>query len=73
VAPFLFLAGPDAVLVSALVSAAALFALGAGITLFTGRGVLRSGVRQLLIGVGAARLTYELGRLLPAVGLGASL
>ena len=73
VAPYLFLSGPRALVASVLVSAVALFALGAGITLLTGRGVLRTGARQLAIGVGAAALTYVLGLLLAAAGLGASL
>ena len=40
-------------------AALALFLVGAGITLLTGRGVLFSGMRQLLIGLGAAGLTFE--------------
>ena len=47
-------------------SAAALFLIGAGITLLTGRSVWYSGVRQLLFGVVAAGLTYGVGRLLGA-------
>lgn len=57
VAPFVFLSGASAIAVSALASAAALFAVGAGITLLTGRSVLFSGTRQLLIGLGAAGMT----------------
>jgi vacuolar iron transporter family protein len=40
----------------------ALFGIGAAITLLTGRGVLFSGTRQLLIGLGAAALTWAIGR-----------
>jgi vacuolar iron transporter family protein len=39
----------------------------AGLTsfgLFTGRGVLFSGVRQLLVGLAAAGVTFGLGRLI---------
>jgi vacuolar iron transporter family protein len=69
VAPFVFLAGGVAILVSVLVSAVGLFGIGAGITLVTGRGVLFSGTRQLLIGLGAAALTYGVGHLI-GVNLG---
>jgi VIT1/CCC1 family predicted Fe2+/Mn2+ transporter len=41
-----------------------MFAIGAGTTLFTGRGVLFSGIRQLLIGLAAAGITYGVGRLI---------
>jgi vacuolar iron transporter family protein len=64
VLPFFVLSGPAAVAASAAVSAAALFSIGAAVTLFTGRGVLRSGARQLLIGLAAAALTFGIGRLL---------
>lgn len=63
VIPFFFLAGTAAVALSALLSAVGLFAIGAGITLFTGRGVLFSGSRQVLFGLTAAALTYAVGRL----------
>ena len=64
VLPFLFLGGWPAVVASALASVAGLFGLGAAITLFTGRSVLFSGGRQVLIGAAAAALTYGLGLLL---------
>jgi len=51
-------------MVSLLVSALALFLVGAAITLFTGRGVLATGLRQLLFGAVAAGVTYGIGRLL---------
>jgi vacuolar iron transporter family protein len=69
VAPFFFGGGTVAVAVSAALSALALFAIGAAITLMTGRGVWRSGGRQVLIGGAAAALTYCVGRLIgSAVG-----
>ncbi len=43
---------------------AALFAMGATISLFTGRGALPGGVRMLLIGAGAGAITNLIGRLL---------
>jgi VIT1/CCC1 family predicted Fe2+/Mn2+ transporter len=64
VAPFLFLTGTSAVIMSLLVSALALFLVGAAITLFTGRTVLATGLRQLLFGAVAAGATYGIGRLL---------
>lgn len=59
--PFLFLDGTAAILLSAALSAAALFGIGALITLMTGRSVLFSGARQVLVGLAAAALTYALG------------
>lgn len=64
VAPFFFLTGAAAVITSAAASALALFGIGAAITILTGRSVLFSGTRQVLIGLAAAALTYALGQLL---------
>ena len=64
VAPFFFLEGTSAVITSLLCSGLALFAIGAGITLLTGRSVLFSGFRQVIFGFAAAAITYGLGRLL---------
>lgn len=70
VIPFLLLSGGAAVALSAALSGAGLFAIGALITLFTGRGALRSGSRQVLIGGAAAALTYAVGLLIGgAVGV----
>ena len=57
-------AGTPAVAVSLLLSAVALFIIGAGITLLTGRSVLYSGGRQVLFGIAAAGLTFGVGRLI---------
>lgn len=64
VAPFFFLKGSLAVIMSLVCSGLALFAIGAGITLLTGRSVLFSGFRQVIFGFAAAGITYALGRLL---------
>ena len=64
VAPFLFMTGWHAVLTSLLVSTAALYGIGAGISLITGVGVLYSGMRQVLFGLGAAGVTWLVGRLI---------
>ena len=62
VAPYFFVSGSAAVVVSLASSGLALFAIGAGTTLFTGRAVLLSGLRQLLIGFAAAGITFAIGR-----------
>src|SRR5262249_42222251 len=64
VAPFFFLSGILGVVVSATLAALALFGIGAGITLLTGRGVLYSGLRQVLFGLLAAGVTFVLGRVI---------
>jgi VIT1/CCC1 family predicted Fe2+/Mn2+ transporter len=64
VVPFMFLTGQTAVLASLVVSTIALFGIGAAITLMTGRGVLYTGLRQLVFGYGAAGITYAIGRLI---------
>jgi len=66
VLPFIILSGETAVMASIGFSAIALFALGAAITLLTGRPVVTSGARQLGFGLGAAGLTYVVGRLIGA-------
>jgi vacuolar iron transporter family protein len=63
VAPFFFLTGSQAELVSLALSGIALFLIGAGTTLFTGRGIPFSGIRQLLIGYAAAGITFGIGHL----------
>jgi len=62
--PFLFLSGTTAVVVSLICSAIGLFFIGSVITLFTGRSVWYSGTRQVLFGLGAAAVTFIVGRLL---------
>jgi VIT1/CCC1 family predicted Fe2+/Mn2+ transporter len=70
VLPYFFLSGTTAAIVSAGLSMAGLFAIGALSTVFTGRGVLFSGGRQVVIGAAAAALTYAVGRLIGgAVGV----
>ncbi|WP_338729244.1 VIT1/CCC1 family protein [Haladaptatus sp. DJG-WS-42] len=64
VAPFAFFSGTNAVLTSLGLSAIALFGIGAAITLLTGRSLLYSGGRQVLIGLAAAALTYGVGTLI---------
>jgi VIT1/CCC1 family predicted Fe2+/Mn2+ transporter len=66
VLPFAFARMRVAEVISLAASAILLFAIGAAITLFTGRGMVRSGMRQLAIGLGAAGVTFVLGRLVGA-------
>ncbi len=61
--PFLFTSGESAIAVSACLSAVTLFAVGAAMTILTGRGVLLSGARMLGIGAVAAAITYGVGNL----------
>jgi vacuolar iron transporter family protein len=61
VLPYLLIAGPSAFAVSIALSLVALFAVGAGVSLLTGRGVLFSGLRQVGIGAAAAIVTYIVG------------
>jgi vacuolar iron transporter family protein len=64
VLPYLLAAGLGAFVGSVVLSAAALFLVGAGISLLTGRSVLRAGGRQLLVGGLAAVATFGIGRLI---------
>jgi len=64
VIPFLFGGGDLVLLVSFGMSLAALFVLGALVSLLTGRGLLFSGFRQVGIGAAAALVTYAVGRVI---------
>jgi VIT1/CCC1 family predicted Fe2+/Mn2+ transporter len=62
-----FFIGADAsapfVVASGVLSAVALFAVGASLSLFTGRSALMSGGRQVALGAIAAALTFVIGRI----------
>jgi VIT1/CCC1 family predicted Fe2+/Mn2+ transporter len=64
--PFLFIGSDVAVVASVALSAFGLFAIGSAITIFTGVSVWRSGSRQLALGLGAAAVTFAIGRLVGA-------
>ena len=64
VIPFIFLEGRAAILTSLSFSVVGLFAIGAGTSLFTGRGLLFSGSRMALFGLAAAAITYGIGLLI---------
>jgi VIT1/CCC1 family predicted Fe2+/Mn2+ transporter len=63
VSPFIFFEGFTAIGLSIGFAMVGLFIIGAATTLFTGRSVLFSGTRMMLIGVGAAAVTYGIGHL----------
>jgi VIT1/CCC1 family predicted Fe2+/Mn2+ transporter len=63
VSPFIFASGMGAVMASVVVSAVALMVVGAAITVVTGGSVIRTGGRQVLLGMLAAAVTFGLGTL----------
>jgi VIT1/CCC1 family predicted Fe2+/Mn2+ transporter len=64
--PFIVASGGRALGFALGLTAAALFAVGCAISLFTGRGALRGGTRMLMIGAAAGAVTYGIGRLVGA-------
>jgi VIT1/CCC1 family predicted Fe2+/Mn2+ transporter len=64
VIPYLFGGGLTILAISLGLSLAALFVVGAAVSLLTGRSLLFSGVRQLSIGLAAAIVTYVIGSLI---------
>ncbi|HEU5090927.1 MAG TPA: VIT1/CCC1 transporter family protein, partial [Roseiflexaceae bacterium] len=64
VIPVFFVSGLTAVVLSVALSTLGLFGIGAAITLLTGRSVWASGMRQVLVGLAAAGITFGIGRLI---------
>lgn len=64
VLPFIFIRGTGGIILSIVISSIGLFVIGAAITLFTGRNVWNSGARQVFFGLGAAAVTYGIGKLI---------
>jgi VIT1/CCC1 family predicted Fe2+/Mn2+ transporter len=64
--PFLLTSGTPAFVAALGLSFAALFLVGAGVSVFTGRNLLFSGTRQVAIGAAAAAVTYAVGTLIGA-------
>jgi VIT1/CCC1 family predicted Fe2+/Mn2+ transporter len=62
--PYLVMRGNGAFLATLIATAASLLAVGAAISLFTGRNPVRSALRQAMIGALAAGATFLIGRLL---------
>jgi VIT1/CCC1 family predicted Fe2+/Mn2+ transporter len=63
-APFLVSTSPAAFVAALVLSGAALFIVGAGVSLLTGRSAVFSGARQVLIGAAAAAVTFAVGNLI---------
>jgi VIT1/CCC1 family predicted Fe2+/Mn2+ transporter/rubrerythrin len=64
VIPYVFGGGGPTFTISLVASLIGLFAVGAGVSLITGRGTLFSGARQVGIGAAAAAVTFLVGRLI---------
>ncbi|HWG62545.1 MAG TPA: VIT1/CCC1 family protein [Streptosporangiaceae bacterium] len=64
VAPYLAGSGTAALLAAIFLTVAALFIVGASIGALNGRSILRSGARQVFVGVLAAGITYLVGHLI---------
>ena len=64
--PYLAGSGKAALLTAIVLAVAALFGVGASIGALNGRGVLRSGLRQVIAGVIAAGVTFGVGHLISA-------
>lgn len=64
VIPFIFMQGFHATIGSFILSAFALFGIGSGISLITGKNIFVSGFRQVLFGLTAALITYGIGSLI---------
>ena len=64
VAPFFFLSGTMALVASFAVAMLSHFAVGAMRSVFTGRGVFRSGIDMLVVGLGVAVVGYYAGEMI---------
>lgn len=64
VAPFLLASGWTAFVASLVLSGLVLIGIGMATSVFTGRGMVFSALRQLAIGLAAAALTYGVGKLI---------
>jgi vacuolar iron transporter family protein len=64
VVPYLFTSGAAAFYLALVSSLIALFAVGAGVSLLTGRSAIYSGLRQVGIGAAAATVTYIVGSII---------
>jgi len=62
--PWFFVGGTSAIIISVSLGALTALAIGAAIGISTGRGPLRSAVRQLLLGAAAGGVTYAIGAVL---------
>ncbi len=63
-APFFWGGGYTAIITSVICCTVGLFIIGSAITLFTGKSVWYSGMRQVIFGLLAAAITFGIGRLI---------
>lgn len=63
-APYLLTSGATALIAAFVLALAALFVVGAGVSLVTGRSLIFSGLRQVAIGALAAGVTFLVGTLI---------
>ncbi|MBL7802299.1 MAG: VIT1/CCC1 transporter family protein [Saprospiraceae bacterium] len=63
-APFFWGGGNTAILISVVASTVGLFLIGSAITLFTGKSIWFSGMRQVVFGLLAAAITFGIGKLI---------
>jgi len=61
VLPFFFFSGPTAVIVAFAISMLSHWLVGAARSVFTGRGVFRSGLDMFVVGLGVAVAGYYVG------------
>lgn len=64
VLPFFWLNGINAIITGVAGSMIGLFLIGSAITLFTGKSIWFSGLRQVLFGLAAAAVTFGIGKLI---------
>lgn len=64
VLPFILTTGVHAIVLSIVMSTVGLFLIGAAITLFTGKNLWYSGIRQIIFGLIAAAITFGIGDLI---------
>ncbi|MCY4567014.1 MAG: VIT1/CCC1 transporter family protein [Candidatus Poribacteria bacterium] len=70
VAPFLFTEGAAAIWISFTLAMLSHFAVGGARSIFTGRGLFRSGIDMFAVGLGVAGVGYLVGKLLERFFLG---
>jgi vacuolar iron transporter family protein len=64
--PFLITSGQTAFVAAIVLALASLFVVGALVSIVTGRSMILSGLRQVLIGAAAAAVTYAVGKAIGA-------
>jgi VIT1/CCC1 family predicted Fe2+/Mn2+ transporter len=64
--PFLITSGQAAFVAAIVLALASLFVVGALVSIVTGRSMILSGLRQVLIGAAAAAVTYAVGKAIGA-------